>query len=305
MKTIPQQAGRSSRRYHGAWEVVLVGTSGASKDPQYTVAVWPPNINHDGPLELLDMVVFFSPHTGSYTTSYPFRLLPNTKAPPDQQYMTLGSKYLLQEYGFAYNLIARRRQAVMITPMCKAGKWGPYSSGEGIFRLCREVALLLHRECRTSNLGLTSVGGVDRKFRYAGGSLRSPGASIWSNVFGLPSKPGGIAIGGFSTGIAPVKSIMQTWRVGTSEGPTFSQQYWGCAGSSDEQIFNSAWMELWDLDGFHRETGGWDNYKSLLNRWAQKDSKQMMRFFHSLGQPDPKADKHPLWDMLFGEGTTY
>jgi hypothetical protein len=83
---------------------------GRPNEPQYVVAVWSPNINHDGPLELLDMVVFFSPHTAGYGARYPFGLfgmLPDPKA-ADQQYMTLGAKYLLQEYGFAYNLIGRR-----------------------------------------------------------------------------------------------------------------------------------------------------------------------------------------------------
>ncbi|KAK3387337.1 hypothetical protein B0H63DRAFT_558879 [Podospora didyma] len=36
---------------------------------QYAVAVWSPNINHQGPLELLDMVMFFSPHTSGWPAS--------------------------------------------------------------------------------------------------------------------------------------------------------------------------------------------------------------------------------------------
>ncbi|KAM6513257.1 hypothetical protein FALCPG4_015704 [Fusarium falciforme] len=274
---------------------------GQPKDDQYAVAIWSPKIDHQGPLHLLDFVVFFSPDTGWYRARYPFGLVP----PGDQQYMTLGKRYLLDEFGFAYNLTAQGRQAVMVMPICKAGNWGPFSSGEGIFRLCREVALFLHRECRTSNLAHTSLGGVNPQVRLAGGSLRTPGVGIWSVNFGRPPRPGRIVIGGFSAGIAPVKSMMQLWRV---QG--YNQQYWGCppwVGLADPQRdFAKAWMELWDLDGSHRETGGWKNYMDRLSQWILPDQMRMVRLFHSRGQPDPKkSDGHSLWKRLFSEGPVY
>ncbi|EWZ78945.1 hypothetical protein FOWG_16887 [Fusarium oxysporum f. sp. lycopersici MN25] len=276
---------------------------GQPKGDQYAVAIWSPNINHEGPLDLLDMVVFFSPHTASYVARYPFGLVPKSD-PADQQYMTLGKKYLLDEYGFAYNLIARRRQAVMVMPICKHGNWGPFSSGEGVFRLCREVALFLHRECRTSNLSVTGIGGIGRELRLAGASLRSQGVGIWSRAFGEPSNLGRIVIGGFSSGIAPVKSIMGNWR---AQG--FTQRDWGCPtwrGISDsQQAFEVAWTELWDLDGSHEGTGGWKNYLNALDRWVYRDSLRMMRLFHSLDQPDPKQHNHPLWKKIFSEGPIY
>ncbi|PVH70219.1 hypothetical protein DL98DRAFT_577970 [Cadophora sp. DSE1049] len=283
---------------------------GSPKDPQFAVAVWSPNINHDGPLDPLDMVVFFSPHTRDYPAKYPFGLVKKTN-PGDQQYMTLGKKYLLDEYGFAYNLIARRRRAVMVMPICNKGSWGPYSSGEGIYRLCREVSVFLHREARTSNLSLKSVGGIDRKTWFIGGSLRSPGAGIWSTDFGAPPKVGRIVISGYSRGIDPVISIMRTWRAAG-----FSQQYWGCSPPSSSnsnrqdpnQAFSTAWQELWDLDGAHAPSNGgigWPAYTALLSKWFSADQTRMMRLFHSLEQPDPKKDGNVFWKKLMMEDKPY
>ncbi|MDJ0344433.1 hypothetical protein QMK19_21045 [Streptomyces sp. H10-C2] len=279
----------------------------APADPQYAVAVWSPNINHGTPLDALDMVVFYTPHTGAYSARYPFGITKGA-SPGDQAYMSLGTKYLMQEYGFAYNLAARRRQAVAVMPICKAGDWGPFTSAEGLFRLCREVALFLHRECRSSNLGLTTLGGLDRTMWLAGGSLRSPGAGVWASDFGVPPRPGRVVVSGFSTGIAPVKSVMGKW---TLQG--FPQRYWGCptspgasGGGSAEAAFGAAWQEVWDLDGFHPATGGWANYLDLLGGWYRPGGARTLRLIHSSGRvpPDPKTSDHPLFRRLRGEGVT-
>jgi hypothetical protein len=285
--------------------------SNRPQEPQYAVLVWSPNIYRDKPLDALDMVVFYSPHTASYTAKYPFGVVrfqnPSDKSYiSDQSYMSLGKKYLQEEFGFVYNLAGRKREAVMVMPICSKGNWGPFMSGEGLFRLCREVALFLHRECRTSNLSLAGVGGVDPMITLAGGSLRSPGASIWASDFGVPPPPGRLAISFFSTGADAVKALMRSW----SLGGVFTQRYWGCprgSGLGDpENMFRESWQELWDMDGFHPDTGGWPAYLDQLNVWAVRDTKRMVRLCHSSGRvpPNPREDKHKLWKRLIAEGIT-
>jgi hypothetical protein len=273
-------------------------------DPQYVVAVWSPNINADKPLSTIDLVVFFSPHTSTYSARYPFGLAKGVK-PADQQYLSLGKKYLLEEYGFAYELIARRRQAVIVMPICMKGDWGPFSSQAGLYRLCREVVLFLHRECRTSSLAMTQPGGLTPSVRLAGGSLRMPGIGIWSSDFGPIPECGRIAISGFSTGIAAVKSVMTMW---PADGRRFSERYFGCPRGANLQdpaaSFNASFQELWDLDGYHPQTGGWPAYLDLLERWC--GDKRILRLCHSSGRvpQNPKTDSHKLWKRLMGEGVT-
>jgi hypothetical protein len=277
-----------------------------SPQPQYAVAVWSPNIDRAKPLDKLDTIVFYSPHTAEYTATYPFGMKKGTEKAPDQQYMSLGFKYLLN-YGFIYGLVARKRQAVIIMPICNHGKWGPFASGEGVFRLCREVAIFLHRENRTSNRAL-AIGGMSKNFWLAGGSLRDAGMLQFSADFGIPPEVGNIVISGFSTGIAPVKSIMQSWPL---QG--FDHLYWGCPPDRNamEGLFKWAWRELWDMDGFHPTTGGWDAYLTLLHAWAKQtsakgDTDRIVRLCHSENRSprNPLTDTHAVWKYLKDEGIT-
>jgi hypothetical protein len=273
----------------------------------YAVAVWSPNINRDLPVEGLDMVVFFSPSTDGFVAKYPFGVLPG----PDQQYMSLGAKYLLEQYAFTYNLIARGRQAVIVMPISPHGSWGPYETGEGLFRLCREVSLFLHRECRISNKGLLNDGRVPREKWHSGGTLRTQGeGGIYGADFGTPPAPGRVAVSGFSAGIAQVKHVMATW--GLPQTFAGQQRFWGCPslrpeGLEPKELWEAAWMELWDMDGYHAGSGGWPNYLALIKSWAfGNDTKRtrMVRLLHYLDQPDPKTDSHPTWKDLINEGTT-
>ncbi|KAK4223058.1 hypothetical protein QBC38DRAFT_426169 [Podospora fimiseda] len=267
---------------------------------QYAIAIFSPNINSSTPLTQLDMVVFFSPTTAGWPAKYPFGFPPKTV---DQSYMNLGRRYLVEDYGFVYNLLGRRRQAIMVMPICKQGDWGPFSSGEGLNRLCREVSVFLHRECRTSKLGFTGIGGVDRRVRHAGGTLRTIGVGIWSPTgFGKVPQVGRVVIGGFSSGIGPVKSVF-----GYRVPGNFDRKLWGCAGVGEaEAAWKKSWQEIWDLDGYHKETGGWQNFLDTALKWMMEDEGRMLRLFHSLEQPDPKAaGAHKLFQRLISEGPAY
>jgi hypothetical protein len=254
-------------------------------EQQYVVAVWSPNLDADQPLQALDMVVFFSPHTAAYVGNYPFGVVGAKGAPPVQPYIELGRKYLLDEYGFVYDLIARGIAATVVMPICRHGDWGPFASGVGMSRLLNEVAVFLHRECRTSNLGVKQTA-YDPAYRFAGASLRTSKVGIRATDFGDVPSLGKVAVGFFSTGALAAKQLM------SSGGP---------------RMWSSAWKELWDLDGFHPATGGWPNYLSLVSQWVSDDPARVLRLWHSSGRvpPDPLTDPAPLWKQLLREGETF
>jgi hypothetical protein len=266
--------------------------------PKWVVAIWSPNLSASAPLEALDFVVFFSPHTQSYVAKYPYGLVPDTK-PPDQQYMTLGKKYLVDEYCFVPQLLARRNQSVMVMPICNRGEWGPFASGEGLMRLLREVSLFLHRQCRTSQLGVMKP--TDDPDSLAGLNQRTIVRPLISGSFGVVPKVGRVALGGFSTGIAVVKQVLSTWPV------SLAQKFWGVnstsGGPSSQALWEATLRELWDLDGYHPHTGGWPAYLDQIASWYSADQGRRLRLYHSSGRvpPDPSVDAHKLYKLLRAE----
>lgn len=267
--------------------------------PKWVVAIWSPNLSANTALDALDFVVFFSPHTLSYVAKYPYGLVPGTK-PPDQQYMTLGKKYLVDEYFFVQQLLARRNRSVMVMPICNRGDWGPVTSGEGLLRLLREVSVFLHRQCRTSQLGVMKP--TDHQDSLAGLNQRAVSTPLTSTSFGAVPKVGRVAISGFSTGIAVVKQVMSTWPV------SLPRTFWGVTrkgdGPSSEQQWATSWRELWDLDGYHPQTGGWPAYLDQLAVWYNADRERILRLYHSSGRvpPDPTVNPHKIYKLLLGMG---
>jgi hypothetical protein len=259
----------------------------------FVVAIWSPNLPATTPLPALDFVTFFSPTTGGYTARYPYGL--NYAGPTqdaDQQYMSLGAKYALAEFGFAYELAAAGSAAVLVMPICRGGDWGPFASEEGLLRLLREIAVFLHRECRTSGLG-TAQPGYDVNFRLAGGSLRS-GAGIRDTYFGVVPSVGSVAVGFFSTGAAPAKQLM----AGAGLPKAYQAADWGVPGGAGPAAWRRAWREIWDMDGFHPGTGGWPAYLNLLRDWYCADDSRRFHLCHSSGRVPPPPMRIPL---LVGE----
>jgi hypothetical protein len=80
--------------------------------------------------------------------------------------MDLGYRHLLKR-AFVDSLVARNRKAVLVMPVWKLGVMKPFNCREAVLRLCEEVVLFLHRECRTSNM-FKKPGGIDPKFRFRG-----------------------------------------------------------------------------------------------------------------------------------------
>jgi hypothetical protein len=263
----------------------------ASGPNPFVVAIWSPNLPAPHPLPALDFITFFSPTTGGYAATYPYGLLyAGEGKAADQQYMSLGTKYLLAEYGFAYELAARGGAPTLVMPICRRGDWGPFASSEGLLRLLREVAVFLHRECRTSVLG-SSQPGYDVSYRLAGGSLRS-GTGIRSSYFGPVPPIGKVALGFFSTGAAPAKSVL----AGQSLAQAYPSAGWGVPpqpGQDAAAAWKQASREIWDMDGFHPATGGWPNYLNLLRDWYKADPSRGFHLCHSSGRVPPPPMSYP------------
>lgn len=266
-------------------------------DQMHTVAIFSPNFARPVPLSRLDFVLFYSPNTSSYTATYPYGLV--DKDNPFQQYFDLGKKYLLDEFYFVAQLLARRNRAVTVMPIVSGTDLGPLNSGEGALRLLREVAAFLHRQCRTSSAGIRRPN--DNPDELCGPNLRTLNRPVFSTDFGAVPPVGAVAVAGFSTGIDPVKQVMRTFPV--SLGTTM----WGVPstdGTDALRVWNTAFRELWDLDGFHPDTGGWPAYLKQLRIWFNADAGRVVRSYHSSGRvpPDPISDPDPVWKDLRGPG---
>jgi hypothetical protein len=269
-------------------------------NPRFVVAVWSPNLPFEMPPRSLDYVVFYSPTTANEeyaAATYPYGLV--YTAAPFQKYLDLARKYLLDEFFFAYEMVAQRSRAVLVMPIGNAGDVGPWGSGEGLLRLLREVGLFLHRQCRTSRLGLRSP--IASPVELAGPNLRTTTTPIVATSFGAVPAVGKVAVAGFSTGLGPIKQIMPDagWPVALGSG------LWGVPASSGDdpmRAWRRSWRELWDLDGFHPATGGWPNYLNLLHRWAREDESRVVRSYHTSSRvpPDPLHDPHEVWKFLRG-----
>jgi hypothetical protein len=268
--------------------------------PRFAVAVWSPNLTHDTPPSALDYVVFYSPTTAipDYTAAtYPHGLV--NAAAPFQKYLELARKYLLDEYFFAYQMVAQRNRAVLVVPVGDAGELGPFASGEGLLRALREIGLFLHRQCRTSRLGLRPPTGS--RVELAGPNVRATVTPVEATNFGSVPAVGKVAVAGFSTGLGFVKRLMPDGGWPVSLGSVL----WGVPGGPGQDPrgdWRRSWRELWDLDGFHPGTGGWPAYLDLVHRWRREDESRVLRSYHTSSRvpPDPLHDAHPVWAHLRG-----
>ncbi|GIH93244.1 hypothetical protein ACFFMN_00275 [Planobispora siamensis] len=291
--------------------------------PRYAVAVWSPNLSDETPPPTLDYVVFYSPTTENEEyrgVAYPYGLV--SQAAPFQKYMELAKKYLLDEFFFAYEMVAQHNRAVLVMPIADYGDLGPFSSGEGLLRALREIGLFLHRQCRTSRLGLRPPRSA-HPMELAGPNLRSNTAAVVSEGFGAAPAVGRVAVAGFSTGITAVKTLMceRGWDISTVElwstarglctpvakrrNVTLDSTLWGVpagGGVIPSGAWRESWQELWDLDGFHPSAGGWSPYLDLLQRWLGENGSRVLRSYHTSSRvpPNPLTDPHSVWKHLTG-----
>jgi hypothetical protein len=186
-------------------------------------------------------------------------------------------------------------------PICKHGDWGPFASGEAMLRLLREVSVFLHRQARTSSLGVRPPS--DNPDELAGPNLRRFGIPLTAPDFGKVPTVGRVAVSAFSTGAVALKTLMTDRAWNTALGSAM----WGVPsgnGPDPRTVWSTAWRELWDMDGFHPDTGGWNPYLDQLKGWFSADPQRIARLYHSSGRvpPDPMTDPHAVWKLLRGGG---
>jgi hypothetical protein len=253
---------------------------------QFAVAVWSPNLGASQPVSALDMVVFFCPNAAQYTVTYPF----GASETYGQQYMYLGARYLLTQYMFVPELVANNNQAVVVMVIPNQSNWPPFNSGSALYRLLREVSVFLHRECRTSKLGVTPKG-YDPSLEFAGGSLRDgPGISPQAN-FGAPPAVGKVAVSFFSSGYDVVEKLLQP---SFSPAAGYDSALWNASPAS-QGAWNASWMELWDLDGTH----DWTKFLAALLTWYKGAPDRQFWLCHSSGRaPLCPTTWGPLWKEL-------
>jgi hypothetical protein len=240
----------------------------------------------------MEIILFYSPSTDKYLNKYPFGVSSAAVKPPShiQRYMLQGERYTQNESGF--NLRPGRKTADSRHDHAnvQSRQVGSVHIRRRGFRLCREVLLFLHRECRTSNLSLSSVGGVDPQIIQAGGSRRSPCIGYRSSNFGKPPRPGGLVVSFLSSGSAPAKNIMSHWSLPQANPKTEAiDRIWGCSDQDADATFVKSWQEIWDMDGFHSETTGADVYLARLNIWVFRNSTRKVRLCHSSGRQPQRS----------------
>jgi hypothetical protein len=250
----------------------------------------------------LNFIVFNYPTTGGHSATYPYGLI--SEAAPFQEFLYLARKFLLDDYFFAFQSLAWHNRSVLVLPILPDRRWDLFASGEGLLRLLREIALFLHRQGRTSVLGLRTPDGRVAT-ELAGPNLRrlTPPNPFFSTDFGPIPRVGRVAVSAFSKGIEVLKGAMG----GRQFQSGLSSRLWGVPptrGVDPQREWASVFREVWDLDGDHRNTGGWPAYLDLLRTWFNHDSDRVVRSYHTeeTAQRHQQAEPHPVWKELRGKG---
>lgn len=315
---------------YGRLFYILSQKSAASPQP-LILYIWSPNLTSEQPVKEFDIIFFYHPSTGEYTAKYPFGVgIPPEQSIPAQAYPALGSNYMQNHGGPAliYPLIARQRKAIIVFPVSNQGTWGPFLAQEGVWRMCKEVSFFLHRECRTSSMYTSSLS-TDKYKARAGASLRDISLNgVRATDFGQPPRIRKIVIGFFSEGCRPAKSVLDYYSLSSAPLPeapktskkasnkgassSFPANLWGCP-HLDAEDFKPIFLELWDMDGFHPDTGGWSAYLGQLDKWYHSGVDRSFHLCHSDGRgprrplatlaPGAKKDQDPddktgLWKKL-------
>jgi hypothetical protein len=255
----------------------------------------------------LDFVVFFTPPTNPideatkkpkypsdrfpWLQSYPYEAWKGGKLREDgppalvQPYPALGYRYLFREKWLVYQLLAAKRQAVVVFPIQPFGDWGPFAQAAGLARLLAEVSHFLHRTAYTSG-GQTSRE-EDRapspNFRFDRITIHQP-----------PPRLQRVVLSGFSSGMTPIVDML-----GTTFGQKMNDQRFSKNGIDSHTLFGAdvapflrVWKEVWDHDARNDIRITMDQ---KLPGWLRQDPMRMARCYqtHYTGS-EGWIDRSPL-----------
>lgn len=237
---------------------------------RYLVGLWRPRLtvvpgaSVDGSIAPRDMIVFYHPPTnnGGNPTEYPVDRPPfRCKYPhalnqyePDEttdpQIMGQQSVEILQHYVFdcrflAHQILASKRDALLIMPIQSWGHWGLLSQAEGVSRLIAESILFNHRQhpLRDVKGGPpdTPPSRNDRGFVI----------QKLTTATHIPIPPLGMAVtAGFSAGMAGVRDLITSAGRHSRPPPPRTWETESKIPYAASPIdFLNAWHEIWDIDG--------------------------------------------------------
>jgi hypothetical protein len=249
-------------------------------EPRLAVAVWIPRFRGPTPSQL-DYIVFFSPNTNTkdypadafpWLDKYPYwaqkgvaPLRTGGPLPLVQPYIGLAHRYLFFEKWLIHQLMAAKRQAIVVFPVQPYGDWGPFQEVAGLSRLLAEIAHFMHRT------GLSSGG------QSSTDQDQAPAPRYRFRRTGIQAPPPGIrrvVLSGFSAGMAPVISMLGTQIGQKLTSRSFSHALFG----ADVAPFLNGWKEVWDHDAP-------DAVRKLMDAslpvWLQQGSDRMARCYQS------------------------
>lgn len=266
------------------------------KSPRWLVAVWKPRWRGDTRSKL-DFVTFFTPNTDDNTKfpaskgEYPYmawkigdRLV--------QPYPGLAHRYLFIEKWLAYQLLAAKRQAVLVIPIQLSGNWGPFAHAAGLARLFAEITHFLHRTGHTSGYQTSTDQdlALTPRYRFSRNSIHQPPPAIQR-----------IVLSGFSAGVGPIVNMLPT-TIGQKMSDNRGFKIKGIDSDSlfgaDVAPFLNAWKEVWDQDARSDIRNGLDKH---LPGWLRKDDQRMARCYqtdHTGSQG--WIEKTPLLEFVTG-----
>jgi len=270
------------------------GLSG--NEPRLSVAIWMPRLRNMSPSQL-DFVVFFSPNTATKdypadVDKYPYWAQKGTAPLHDggplplvQPYIGLAHRYMFFEKWLVQQVMASRRQIVIVFPVQPYGDWGPFGELAGIGRLLNEIAHFMHRTGY-------DAGGVSRSdqdqapspnYRFSRLGIQAPIPTLRR-----------VALAGFSAGMAPVVAMLGAQIGQRLAARGFTHELFG----ADVASILDVWKEVWDHDAPATVRGTMDQ---SMPAWLKANSDRMARCYQSAWTGSQGwIDATPLGEFVSG-----
>jgi hypothetical protein len=245
----------------------------------YIVAIWAPkNYNEITHKDSIDYFIHYTPTTAGK----PEYILNKGQKPPyglqdvydeeikayvrvAQPFVELGYRYMFNVHFLVYQLIAAKKNAVMVLPINNHGDWEPFFGKDAVYKCLKEISHYLHKTSLLTSQYRDRPTGTFNAIQF-----QKPIPDI-ENVI----------VGANSEGYMRLKSLFQNPK-----------------NSNNEKQFNDRWKEIWDLDCAIAPYGGFDEFLKNLKLWFIPG--RHFRIFHSA---DTSSNWRPKnLEPLFGNG---
>jgi hypothetical protein len=247
---------------------------------RYLVAIWRPRrvVASSG---TRDVIVYFQPNTVNdppednprdsppYRGNYPYSLQKERGTGAllyDQPWIEYVKVFLFQDHFLAYQLLAAKRDCILIFPIQPYGQWQSMALLPGVARLVAETILFEHRHPCS----------VDQ--------AKTPNS--WRYVSSPRPKLGSVAIAGYSAGIANVAGLVKEHNkllLHSPKSPATRTQK-----DEDENMYMASphslmesWKEVWDLDGSSNGFGTIASWAVILGDWQKAVPERRVFSYHT------------------------